>query len=71
MHSPGASVTGFVLVFVVQIIFGIVFAALTTYGKDLLPKSHLDVVEDHPEHVPSYARKIRSFFNRKFHKLFL
>ncbi|XP_021705382.1 ammonium transporter Rh type A isoform X2 [Aedes aegypti] len=39
MHSPGSSVSGYVLLLLVQIVFIIVFGFFTDYSKDLLPKN--------------------------------
>ena len=64
MHSPGNSVTGFVLFLVLQIIFVIVFAALGRYGKDLLPASDA-VGKSGGENGPTIQEVTHSKYPRK------
>ncbi|XP_065076665.1 ammonium transporter Rh type A [Ochlerotatus camptorhynchus] len=39
MHTPGSSVSGYVLLLLVQIVFIVVFGFFTDYSKELLPKN--------------------------------
>lgn len=62
MHTPGAGISGFVLLLTVQIIFLIVYAVFVRYDDSLLPKYKEFVGEGEEElfekkHVPSYPRK--------------
>lgn len=61
MHSPGSSVSGYVLLLLVQIVFIIVFGFFTDYSKDLLPKNatvSAAMEEAHEEQpLPKYPRE--------------
>lgn len=72
MHPPGATVSGYILLFIIQIVFLILFAVLTDYDDELLPKNSTKVAtsayqlerEDEPENdvpekfiIPKYSRK--------------
>ncbi|XP_055635071.1 ammonium transporter Rh type A isoform X1 [Toxorhynchites rutilus septentrionalis] len=46
MHTPGSSVSGYILLLVVQIVFIIIFGFLTDYSKELLPKNGTSVDTD-------------------------
>ena len=66
MHTPGSSVSGFIIILIVQLILCILFGFLTRYGDDLLPAGvDLDESSDGTEvkHIPSYPR--REKFNLK------
>lgn len=39
MHTPGSSVSGYVLLLLVQVVFIVVFGFFTDYSKELLPKN--------------------------------
>uniref|UniRef100_A0A1B0GIJ7 Ammonium transporter AmtB-like domain-containing protein n=1 Tax=Lutzomyia longipalpis TaxID=7200 RepID=A0A1B0GIJ7_LUTLO len=51
MHTPVSSLSGFVTILVVQIIFGIVFGAFSEYGKEVLPPKDGEVL---PTNLGSY-----------------
>lgn len=67
MHTPGSATAGYVVLFVIQIIFLIVFAVCTTYDSDLLPSGGHDdganaggaplEAAEHKMRKPSYARE--------------
>lgn len=68
MHTPGAGISGYALMLLVQIIFLIVYAVYVRYEDKLLPTSKdsisVNVEEElfEKKHVPSYPRKLHPDF---------
>lgn len=58
MQTPISTLTGFIAILVVQIIFGIVFGAFSEYGKELLPTKDGDPL---PTNLGSYPREYSLF----------
>lgn len=57
MQTPGTSVSGFVLLLVIQFIFVVLFGVYTDYADDLLPQNGTQHGENFI--VPKYPRKFR------------
>lgn len=58
MHSPGAKVSGYVVLMIVQIIFLVLFWLFVRYEKELLPPA-IDAEDagSAKEHVSKYPRE--------------
>ncbi|XP_058453449.1 ammonium transporter Rh type A isoform X1 [Malaya genurostris] len=48
MHTPGSSVSGYMLLLLVQLVFIIVFGFFTDYSESVLPKNETKPAEDGP-----------------------
>lgn len=62
MYTPGSSVSGYIFLFLFQLIILIIYFICGEYDKALLPPKTDDldsVNEDGPVHVPSYPRKMK------------
>lgn len=55
MNSPGASVSGYILLFTIQIILLVIFGVYTDYDDDLRPRNGTQAEEGFI--IPKYARK--------------
>lgn len=55
MNTPGTSVSGYVLLFMIQFAFLAIFGVYTDYDDDLLPKNGTQAEESFI--IPKYARK--------------
>lgn len=55
MNTPGASISGYVLLFTIQFTFLVIFGIYTDYGDDLRPKNGSQAEEGFI--IPKYARK--------------
>lgn len=65
MHTPGAGISGYALLLVVQIIFLIVYAVFVRYDDSLLPMNKEVIGEEETfekKHVPSYPRECYNFY---------
>lgn len=60
MHTPGSSISGYIFIFLIQIIFLIVFAFVTRYGDGLLPEDP-ESMEEEKIHRMSYPRDYKIF----------
>lgn len=59
MNTPGASVSGYALLLVLQLAFLFIFGIYTDYDDELRPKNGTQA--DEGFHVPKYPRKSQLF----------
>lgn len=55
MHTPGSTLSGYILLLTIQLSFLVIFAVYTDYADDLLPKNGTQATEHFI--IPKYSRK--------------
>lgn len=55
MHTPGSTLSGYILLLTIQLSFLVIFAVYTDYADDLLPKNGTQAAEHFI--IPKYSRK--------------
>lgn len=62
MYAPGATISGYILLFIIQIVFLVLFAVLTDYDDELLPKNSTRLNPHQLERYEESEKDVREEF---------